>query len=360
MDKSEMLLLLIAVSGELQAEMAPYAVGSASYAAALVTKLKKDGWILARSRDGIKGYLLRAKGKKMLMERYPEAFAVYFSGAAETNHVKSEPERRLRLHRMSRAWAFFYRMGVPVFPMQKPSFPPDIQAMGKGRAYYGAAEFKGNADKVKGSRACGLLLCGGQPFVVYHTVGQRMKWAKKMERSMRQFAESVFWKQGCFLTADAAIIGNTMETLRLLLESDGGFKGNLFQVDDTYERWFYFSMQEESRIQLELVADKKTGRQFYAFLCQSLSRRRESEYALMDGYDREGAPVYFCYELELFRLMRIKHELGIRAQRGKVVCLDFQAEVLKAYFGEEVEVLAVLSEKVTEYLSACREPDPVR
>lgn len=354
MDKSEILLLLIAVSGELQADMVRYIVGSDTYAAALITKLKKEGWILVRNREGVKGYILRAKGKKKLMERYPGVFAVYFSGAVETNHVKSDFSRRLRLHRMSMAWAFFFRMGISVFPMEKPLFPPELSKMGKRRVFYGTAEFKGNSDKVKGSRSCGLLLWGEQPFVVYHTMGQRMKWAKKMERSMRQFVESNFWKQGYFPVADAVMIGNTMETMQLLLESDGGLKGNLFQVDDTYERWYYFPMKEESHIQLELIMDRKIRNLFYSFLCQSLARCRETEHALMDGYDEKGVPVYFCYELELCRLMRIKQEIGFYRNRGKILCLDYQAEVLQNYFGKEVKILAILSEKVTEYIRGCR------
>lgn len=353
MDKGEILLSLIAVSGELQADMAAYVVGSSSYAAALVTKLKKDGWIRVRNREGVKGYILRAKGKKWLMDRYPGIFTEYFSGSVETNHVKSEPARRLRLHRMSMAWAFCYRMGVAVFPMDKPAFPPVVKNMGTGGIYYGAPECKGDSDKVKGSRACGLLDCKERLFVVYHTMGQRMKWAKKMERSMRQFAEGVFWKQGAFLRADAVMIGNTMETLQLLLESDGGLKGNLFQADDIYEHWYFFSMQSESRIQLSLVINERVGKLFYAFLCQSLEREKEKEYSLADGYDRQGNPVYFCYELELCRLMRIKQELGFQHGRGTVVCLDFQVGTLQKYFGKEVEILAILSEKVTEYINGC-------
>ena len=346
-------MALVAVSGELRADMAEYALGTAAYTAALITKLKKEGLLAVRSREGAKGYVLREKGKRLLMSRYPGSFDCLFHGAAETNHVKSEITRRLRLHRMSMAWAFGLRMGLCIFPMEKPAFPPELCSL-EGRVYYGASEMKEGSDKVKGSRACGLMVCAGQPYVVYHTLDRRMKWAKKMERSMRQFTESIFWKQGQFAAAEAVLIGSGMGVLKEILESDGGLKGNLFQVDDIFERWYYFSMQEESAVQLSLLTDRGLGKSFYLFLSQSLARRNEKEYALADGYDEEERPVYYCYELELCRLMRIKQEIALNRKKGKVLCLDFQAETLQEYFGEEVEILAILSEKVTAYIRGCR------
>ena len=58
-DRRDELLLLVAVSGELPAGWSGYAIGSDSYAAVLVTQLKKEGDLTVRSKDGMKGYLLR-------------------------------------------------------------------------------------------------------------------------------------------------------------------------------------------------------------------------------------------------------------------------------------------------------------
>ena len=89
MDKGDELLLLIALSGELPADWIGRSVGSDSYGAALLTRLKEDGMIKLRKRDGIRGYLLREKGKKYLMEKYQEDVEMFISGSSCTNHVKS-------------------------------------------------------------------------------------------------------------------------------------------------------------------------------------------------------------------------------------------------------------------------------
>ena len=60
--QSDRLLLAIGVCRELPYELAAQVTGSASYAAALITKLKKEGMIGCRSRDGLKGYVLYERG----------------------------------------------------------------------------------------------------------------------------------------------------------------------------------------------------------------------------------------------------------------------------------------------------------
>ena len=337
MGKRELLLKLIGISGEFPVEMAGYALGSKTYAAHLVTQMKQEGCLSVRKKDGIRGYTLRMKGRRELLCRYPEDFSLYLAGSAETSHVKSEPQKRLRLHRMSMAWIFCYRMGIRIFLTEKPKFPFVFEKQERNPAYYGAVEFKRSSDRIKGSRACGLLICRPQIFVVYHTMDRRMKWAKKMERSMRSFAEGIWMGQGYAFRIDAMMIGNTMDLMPEILESDGGLKGELFQVDDIYEHYYYFSMADASSIQFRLVTDRKAGRRFRDFLCQMLKKREDKEYALPAGYDENGSPVYFCYELELQSLMRIHKEMGWKGT-GKVVCLDFQADALRTYFRKGVEI----------------------
>lgn len=101
LDRKDELLLLVAVSGELPADWIGIAVGSESYGAALITRLKKEGMLRQRKKDGLWGYLLSAKAKRYLLARYPEDVERYLMGSSSTNLVKSEPDKRLRLHRMS-------------------------------------------------------------------------------------------------------------------------------------------------------------------------------------------------------------------------------------------------------------------
>ena len=62
MKKEDVLLRLIAISGELPAGLVGEIVESESYAAALITRLKKENYISVRNAGGYKGYVLRGKG----------------------------------------------------------------------------------------------------------------------------------------------------------------------------------------------------------------------------------------------------------------------------------------------------------
>ena len=79
--QSDRLLLAIGVCRELPYELAAQVTGSASYTAALITKLKKEGMIGCRSRDGLKGYVLYEKGRRYLMENYTkQAVGLFWMG----------------------------------------------------------------------------------------------------------------------------------------------------------------------------------------------------------------------------------------------------------------------------------------
>lgn len=350
MRKQDELLLMIALSGEMPADLAGMVVGSVSYAAAVITRLKQEGYISVRNKAGYKGYVLRAKGKRYLISQYGEDTGFFLQGAVETNHVKTEVEKRLRLYRMSKVWVFLWKAGIPIFRSQKPELFCSVTELGRGQAaYYGSLEFKGLTDAVKGSRACGMMLSGESGYIVYHTLSQRMRWAKKMERSMRSFVERESMKAGVLKRIDAVIIGDTIEFLPELLNSDGGIKENLFRVDDIYDNYYYVPMLEAAKIQLLLLADKQKQKELHQFLSGVLVQKGNRECQVSAGTDESGNPVYFCYELEMRHLLRVKQELEWK-RRGAVLCFSYQRPTLEEYFGKGVRYREILTTKVLEYL----------
>ena len=155
MNKQDTLLVLIALSGELPADMAETVIGSPSYTAAVLTRLKQEGYVLVRNKSGYKGYVLRAKGRHYVLSKFGEDTESFLKGAAGTNHVKGEIDKRLRLHRMSKVWVFFWKTGIPIFRSEKPELFQEALEDGRGQtAYFGSQEFKGRTDAIKGSRAC--------------------------------------------------------------------------------------------------------------------------------------------------------------------------------------------------------------
>lgn len=358
MDKKDELLLLTAVSGEIPADWIGRAVGSESYAAVLLTRLKREGAVKLRSKDGIRGYLLRSKAKQYLLTHYREDVLPYLSGAVSTNHVKSEPEKRLRLHRLSMVWIYFHRAGIRIFKSEKPELfpalhpvPSGVPAAAGGEAdgcYYGTMEWKQETDmEIKGSRACGVL-AADRYYIVYNTMNSLMKWVPKTERNLKSRLEIRLRKRNGFRLGGAVFMGTDMEMVTRILASDGGLKGNLFALDDVYDTYYYIPFLPEAVIQLKLLSCEAWQTRFYQFLCSALKRVNEDGFSPEAGEDEDGNPVYFCYLLELWQLKRICSLPPVRS--GRIFCFTYQADVLKAVMPEGFKVEAIRTEKVYRYL----------
>ena len=115
-----LVLQIIAVSGEFPAAFSGHFPGGCSYIESVIGKLKKDGLLRSYTKNGLRGLRLTASAKQLLLQKYPFDLAPYLTGTSETNSLKSEPERRLRLHRMAEALLILHNAQIPSLPWEKP------------------------------------------------------------------------------------------------------------------------------------------------------------------------------------------------------------------------------------------------
>lgn len=319
--QSDRLLLAIGVCRELPYELAAQVTGSASYAAALITKLKKEGMIGCRSRDGLKGYVLYEKGRRYLMENYPKQAGGLFLDGGGT--VKAEPEKRLRLHRMAYAWVWLYRMGTDMFGEVSLLYP-GISHIVPGK-YLTAGEVKRALPKeALGSRCCGILTLPERAWCIYHTLDRRMKWSGKTEWTFRMRAARFLYGSGESDRMQAIFFADGMELLPLLLEGDRGIKNQLFSLDDTYEKVCLLPTIPEAALQYRLLCEENLEKKLKKLVQQAA-----------------GEEVVCLWMLDLWEIRRFAFQTGCRGGRG--VCFDYQAKMLESCVGRES--LLVLDEK---------------
>ena len=310
---------------------------------------REERYISLRCKDGYRGYVLLEKGRNYLLSEYEKELSFFISGSGQTGHVKSEPEKRMRLYRMSEVWVFFWKAGIEILRNHKPDMDKGF-VRDRGKAfYYGSLEFKGMSEAIRGSRSCGVLLSGDTALVVYNTMDRNMKWAKKMECSMRTWTERMLLKGGYNSRADALIVGQNIKVLLKLLESDGGIKKDLFRPDDIYDQYYYIPMCQEGILQIILLTEKQKREKLKQFLLSRFPIRKEKEYAVYAVCDEIGNPVYLGYDLEMRQLCRIKQELLWRPSVS-IVCMDYQAEIIREYLGEKVIIYELNTENVMKYL----------
>ena len=116
-----LMLQIVAVSGEFPAAFSGRFPGGSSYIESVIGKLKKDRLLRTYSKNGWRGLRLTTSAKRLLLQKYPVDLVPYLTGASETNSLKSEPERRLRLHRMAEALLILHNAQIPSLPWEKPS-----------------------------------------------------------------------------------------------------------------------------------------------------------------------------------------------------------------------------------------------
>lgn len=171
---------------------------------------------------------------------------------------------------------------------------------------------------------------------------------------MRTWTERMLLIGGGLRQADSLILGNTMDFLLELLNSDGGVRKNLYQVDDVYEHYYYIPRTDNAKVQMELLLTSWKREKIKNLLATLVKYPRRKQYALSEGFDKDMQLIYFCHELDMRHLCRIKQEIGWK-QKGTIICLDYQANVLRAYFGEGVRVRELNTDKIMEYLTKGRD-----
>ena len=153
----------------------------------------------------------------------------------------------------------------------------------------------------------------------------------------------------------ALFLGTGMDMLGRLLNSDGGLKGTLYRMDDTYERLYFIPMERAATLQLQLLSNGKGLEKLEAFLRTSLASVRPDSGSLEAGTDSEGRQVYFCFLLEMWKLRRI---LALPDYReGRIFCFTYQAQELRRIFPDSFIIDAIRPERVRQYLG-WENPEP--
>ena len=114
------LLSLTAICGEVPCAGSSRLTASESYRKKVVTSLTHDKLLRIFSSHHLRGYRLGVRTKRLLLQQEPECFAFYLSGCSDTNAIKSEVPRRIRLHRIAQTYVTMLNAGTMIYRDEKP------------------------------------------------------------------------------------------------------------------------------------------------------------------------------------------------------------------------------------------------
>ena len=136
----------------------------------VVTSLTHDKLLRIFSRQHLRGYRLGVRGKRLLLQQEPARFEFYLSGCSDTNAIKSEVSRRIRLHRIAQTYVTMLNAGALIYRDEK---PPIFSPSARGPfcieqpCFYDSREMK-EAEletlKIRGSRMAGTLFTSSRVF----------------------------------------------------------------------------------------------------------------------------------------------------------------------------------------------------
>ena len=352
------LMELSAISGECSPRVLALLHLSASYGEKLITRLKKEGYVRTHYKDGLRGYRLTNRGKKLLLAENPARFSFYLNDSSDTNRPRSDLPRRLRLQQASIAYAMLQNAGVEIYRDRKPplfqpgtqtkTVPPCNMAL---PAFYHSREVKelgAEAIKINNSRTIGILLSPGCIYAVFCTGDALMKWEYRTELKVKVLlsyhaSRGILSGMGggfCYhpdTPIRALIIGKGMDTAQKLMESTGGFQKSYFYLDSSFDYFHY-------------APDDTAGNTMIRLLCSPVLLKGLRNLLLSDlqppcpdfgfGHDAvsDGMPVLLAFDFDMLRLSRFRTALSFHGLTGNLVCFDFQKPVLQQYFGEAATI----------------------
>ena len=348
------LLSLTAVLGELPANQLSRLPGGRSYKETVVKKLKAEKLLRTYYADGVRAYRLTARTKKMLIADNPKRFSFALTGTVETNHVKSEIDRRLRLHRIAEATVSMQNAGVRIFPDGKaelfsPLWERAVEPIFP--AFYNAREIKAMGTrfvKIHGARSVGVLLTEDEIFITYNLGNARMKWSYQSEMRTKALIKTVLCRERLPElyspeSVQGLLLGNHMDLAAEILNESSGRQ--YFLLDGNYTHFYFLTNDRRGERLLHLLCSAGERDELEDLL---LSDFAEADVGLPienDALDETGAPVLLGYLCDLPRIKRFDTALRLQSRTGTILCFDFQKDALAACCGAGVRFQTIDFEK---------------
>lgn len=322
------LLELAAICGELPSSILPRIPGSSSYKEAVITTLKKQGLLRAFYKDRLRGFRLGRRAKGTLLAESPERFSFYLTGDTDTNRIRSEVTRRLRLHRTAEAYVAMLNAGAAVFRNEKPPvFLPEAAASPvlQSPAFYGSREIKEmgiDMVKIRNSRMAGVLLAPSDIFLVYNGGPYMAKWDYRAEQRAQVLLKMVLCHQRmpsqyARTEVSGLLFGDTLEPFYQIMSGSDSRARCFFLLDGNYEHFYYLTNDRHGDALLKLLCSHEKTEELNHMLMQGFLPKDAGLPMEHDALDKDGKPVLLGYFLDIPRINRFHTALHLKQKRRR-------------------------------------------
>ena len=349
------LLELIAISGEFPTHLIDRVAGGRSYKETVVTALKRQGFVKTYYKDSLRGLRLTSPVKRKLLELNPQRFLFACTGNSDTNHIKGDIPRRLRLHRIAEATVTIQNADIAIFRDEKPDvFSPyydeDTDLKITKPAYYNSREIKEIGTdfvKIKGARSVGVLLTPKDILVVYNMGNNLMKWDYKSEMRTKALMKTVLCIERLTEYSGEDIKGlllaDSMDFCYEILTGDGGKQH--FLLDGNYDNFYYLTNDFKGERILATLGNPPLDEKLKSILMSDLFPKDNGLTIEHDAFEQDDTPVLFGFYCDLPRIKRFNTALSLQEKSGVIICFDFQRQALENFCCEHITFKTISFDK---------------
>ena len=344
------LLSLTALCGEFPCDSAARLIGSESYRKKIVTGLTHSRLLRIFSRNHLRGYRLGIRGKHLLQTQEPERFLFYLSGCGDTNAIKSELSRRLRLHRIAQTYITMKNAGITIFRDKKPPlFSPDAKSAVfiEDNYFYDSREMKelrSEMLKIYGSRMTGALFTPKQAFAVFNAMDSIPTFDSQIECRAKVMLQRVCQiRTSAIRKVDGLLLADHWQTLCVLLENAKGSEREYFLFGEGYEHFYFITNDYYGETLLWMLYNPQVVVQLHELLLllQSFRPPQRDTAIENDAVTEDGTPVLFACQPDLPKLYRFYATLELHKRSGIIVCFDFQEDVLQPLCSNRIKLQTI-------------------
>lgn len=344
----EQILQLTAISGEISERALDRLNDSRRYTDNCLSQLRQEKMLVQYKRDELTGHRLAPKGKHYLERTHPNRFADLFAVSNSVNKVRLDLLHRRRYMRSSEVLTMMYNLGIPIFADEKPKLyaPLADSSQSSQSAYYTSYEVKDRGEesiKINNARFNGLLRCCMGDYLVYNTGASVIKW-----EAMSEFRASELVGHLLGSEIRQLIVGDTMETAWDLLMSDSGKDHQYFRLDDLIPSIVFVSNDVAGDFLLRMNCLTDSMQRLKYSVLQKMNLQPCPNSLDCDGYADDKTAVLFACDMDLKRTRNLKIGAEARFLKLIIICFDFQAELLRRYFGNIAVIRTIDSRKTAE------------
>ena len=348
---AHLLLELTAISGELPFGLVPNDY-SRNYVNNVLSHLCRIGLMRVYHRESVRGYRLTAKAKRGLLTENYDRYSLYLTGNVETNLVKSELSRRIRLHRLAEIYLYMLQCDIPIFRDQKPViFIPEKEKLPPIRkaAFYTPREIRlleMDTIKLRGSRICGALMTPDGVYLTYNCITGLNKFDYRNEDKVRSLLITAICYERLYhqfipSQVRGLLIGTDLSAFAHVIASSNSNVRSHFLLDGKYQNFYYLTNDHYGAVLMRLLCDIPKKTILKQVLLQDLQPANPDCGVENDGFDRHGNPVLLGYFMDIARINRFCIGLRLQKKHGIIICFDFQRKTLAELFGSLISVQAI-------------------